>query len=411
MSYELPHLDPDPRDPGNPLVYKYLDNTTFQTFMHCPRHYFYSSVIGLRPGGPKGPIPSGDEHNVNLVFGSLIHEGADVYNKLVAAGVPTEEATIQTLGYVLNASWPEDQEKDVFGGRYVEVFQCPDRTKTVTKKGIKRCEWAKAEHLIENVTYVDGKPTCACGREVKPRIAYVCPENYKNRRNLARAMVALCDYFSASSNKVLVLPDGRIGSEFRWFQPLQVKSSDGSWVTMTGSFDRVSQDGVGNIFIDEYKTTKRQPNEAFWTGYEMSPQIHTYSWAAAKEFGVGTTARVIAIHIGVNFVEIYAKTVPFGLASLDEWQNELEHYVQESQVRAGLALTHVQKGIDPIEAYPRRLSACNGLPGASTTPCPFRDFCRLSPIDRMGFIENNFHQEPWNPLGSKATTIEEADPE
>jgi len=385
MIFTFPPMDPDPRDPGLPLTYKFLDNTTLQTMQHCWRHYWYSSVLGLRRDG---------EESVHLTFGTLIHDGADAWCKMVANGVPPEEATQETLAFVLQASWAQGAERDVFGGQYVEVFQCTDRTKTNTKKGIVRCLWSKAEHL-------GAKTQCECGRPVESRTAYVANEKYKNRRSLARAMVALCDQMAASDVQTIRHADGRVASELRWFQPLGVEGTDGQSITMTGSFDSVGADPAGRTIVREYKTTRRQPDEKFWAGYEMSPQVHTYTWAAQREFGPGTQVHVYAIHIGVGFVEVYVKPVYLAPGGLSEWQGEMEHYVQEGQIRARLAVEAAQQGRDPASAYPRRLSACASLPGAPTTPCPYRDFCRLDPSDRETFLESNFKQEPWNCLAPK----------
>lgn len=399
MSFEFPTMDPDPRDPGMPLVYQYVDNTTLQTMMHCWRHYWLSSVLGLRR---KPAVGSGPGESVHLTFGSLVHDAADLYCKLTAHGMGSDEATAHALQHALDASWPEGAERDLFGGRYVEVWQCQDRTKSVKSKGVKRCEWSYKEHAVEI-----GHKCPTCGREVDRRIAYACDERYKNRMTLARAVVALCDHMAASSLQMARHPDGRIASELRWFQPLRLKGTDGNPVMVTGSLDSVATDGAGRHIVREYKTTRRQVDEKFWTGYEMSPQVRTYTWAAVREFGKGTQVHVYALHIGVNFVEVYVKPVYLDPPSLEEWQQEMEIYTQEAQVRAGIAKNLALQGADPMGAYPRNLAACNSLPGAATTPCPFRDFCRLSPVDRQSFLESNFHQEPWNPIGQKGALLEE----
>jgi hypothetical protein len=398
-SADIPPLNPNPRCETLPFQLRIYDNSNFQIAQHCARHFYYSVIRGLRQGPPKGMEVPGAVGRPDLIFGSLIHDGADIYNKCLATGMDPEDATAMALGHVLKESWPENSEQDVFGGRYVSVFKCTDTTKTVTKKGVVRCPWSKAEHLVENAVWVDGVAQCACGREVKPHIAYVCNEKYKNRRNLARAMVALCDHLTASPGRPVVLEDGRVGSEVRWFQPLSITSPDGTPYVMTGSFDGVQSDGI-RTSLREYKTTKRQPDAKYFEGLEGSPQVSTYTWAATREFG-RIQVHLIVIHMGVNFVEVYQKPVHLGPASLAEWQTELEHYIQEMELRAALAARHEAEGRDPALAYPRRLSACASLPGAPTTPCPFASICRLNPGDREAFLASNYHVEPWSGLGTK----------
>jgi hypothetical protein len=396
-SRDIPPMDPNPRCDTLPFQLHIWDNSNFQIAQHCPRHYWYSVVRGLRQGPPAGMSVPGAVGRPDLIFGSLIHDGADVYNKALAQGIEVEDATALALGYVLRESWPEGQERDVFGGQYVWVYQCQDRTKTNTRKGIVRCGHSKAEHLHPCGGETMDCP--GCGGPVDQRIAYVCNEKYKNRRNLARAMVALCDHLTAAPGRPVVLEDGRVGSEVRWFQPLSIRSPNGTPYIMTGSFDGIQSDGI-RTSLREYKTTKRQPDAKYFEGLEGSPQVSTYTWAATREFG-RIQVHLIVIHMGVNFVEVYQKPVHLGPASLAEWQTELEHYIQEMELRAALAARHEAEGRDPALAYPRRLSACASLPGAPTTPCPFASICRLNPGDREAFLASNYHVEPWSGLGTK----------
>jgi hypothetical protein len=415
-SADLVPLDPNPFCASLPFQLLFWNNSSWQEAAHCPRLFWYSTVRGLRRNG----------REVHLDFGSLVHEGADVYSKAVAAGADTELATEFALDHVLKASWPEGQERDVFGGFYAEVFQCSDRTRTNSKKGITRCPWSKAEHLfdLEHVS-IDGTGVWMCKHCLQPvehRIAYLCTEKIKNRRTLARTIVALCDRMDAGSIKPRVLPDGRIGSEYRWFQPLAIQSPDLQYpdtvcqdygmqtkrrpYLMTGSFDGVAEAPGTRTVIPEYKSTQREPDPwSFWVGYEMSPQVHTYTWAGQKEFGPGTRVMLFAIHVGVGFTEIYPKTVYLSPAALQEWEGELAHKIQEFELRARLASDLEKRGEDPAAAYPRNLAGCNSLPGASTTPCPFRDFCRLDPADREAFLASNFEVAHYNPLGVKATEL------
>lgn len=404
-SKDMPHQDPSPFCTNLPYQLRIYDNSNLQTAMHCPRHYWLGVVRGLRSGPPAGGIKiPGQVGRPDLIFGSLIHDGADVYNKAVAAGLDPEDATAMALGYVLKESWPEGEEYDVFGGRYVRVYQCIDRTKTNTKKGIKRCEWSYKEHLIPDDTVQFRCP--GCKGYTDQRIAYVCDEKYKNRRTLARAMVALCDHLSAAPARPVILPDGRVGSEVRWFQPLDLQSPDGVPYMMTGSFDGVQSDGISTS-LREYKTTRRQPDAKFWSGLVGSPQVSTYTWAANREYG-RVKVHLIVVQLGVGFAEVYTKPVWLGPAALAEWQEEIQHYVAEYELRAQLALAHEAAGRDPALAYPRRISACASLPGAPTTPCPFYDVCHSSPGDREGVLANSFHVEPWSGLGTKGVG-EEAD--
>jgi hypothetical protein len=396
-------MEPSPWSKALPWTLSIWDNTAYQQAVHCWRHFLYAGIRGLRPNvGPWGLAP------IDLTFGSLIHDGVDVYTKAVAVGLGAEEATGLALSHTLTASWPVDAERDVFGGFYGSVWQCSDRTRTVTKKGIVRCPWSYKEHLADGSEADDcGQPICPhCRKPASLRLTYLCTEKTKNRRTLARSVVRLCDHLTAGSVRPLTMADGRIGSEYRWFRELSIASPDGSPYLMSGSFDGVASAPGVRTLGPEYKTTRRNPDEAFFSALTMSPQVHTYGWALDGEFGKGSRVMLYVIHVNPQFSEIFQKPVYMSPAALAEWQGELEHYVQEAELRAKLAQDLDARGEDPAAAYPRRLTACNGLPGAPTTPCPFRDFCRQDPTDRERFIADNFHEDRWNPIGVKGAAAQ-----
>ena len=384
-------LSPNPFSTALPLQLWAWDNTALQTLIHCPRHYLYSVVRGLRGSGG----------SVHLTFGTIVHDCADLFVKARASGISDDDALDAAVDHALRASWPEDSAQDAFGGAYSTVYQCRDRTRTVTKKGIQRCPQSFREHIGEG-------PCPACGGPVDQRIAYLTTEKVKNRRTLLRTVVELCDALARSNIRTMVLPDGRIGSELRWFRELPIPGPDGRNYVMTGSFDGVAQAGeAGGVVIPEYKTSGREPDDKFWLSYEMSPQVHTYAWAGVEEFGPSTQVMVFAAHVGPGHTEIWPKRVYISADRLAEWQEDLIGVIQEGELRARLAQQLEGEGRDPSAAYPRRLSACASLPGASTTPCPFRSYCKLDRADREDFIAANFEVAHWSPLGTKGAVAQE----
>jgi hypothetical protein len=386
-------LDPDPMSGSLPFQPRYWNNTWLQTLQHCPRHFWYSAVRGLKPLGS----------SVHLTFGTLLHGAADIKVKGAALGLSAEDATDAALDWVLEASWPAGSDKDVFGGQYLMLMQCQDRTKTVAKKGIKRCEWSYREHLYHH----DGDLCHGCGGELDTRIGYVCPEKVKNRRSLIRAVLALCDYLDSASIRAMRLEDGRIGSELRWFRELPMPSPDQAPYMMTGSYDGAALEGELNIPVGpEYKTTQREPNEAYFASMIASPQCQTYSWSGTKDFGERFRVLYLVLHIGQNSCEVVTKRVYLAPDQLLEWEADMMGVVQEGELRARAAAQLEQQNLDPSAAYPRRLSACHSLPGATSTPCEFRAYCTTPRCDREAFLGNNFEVAHFNPLGAKGIAKE-----
>ena len=375
-----------------PYQLRVWDQTALAGFMHCPRYYWLAQVQGWRPNG----------NRVDLDWGGWIHEGADVYIKALMAGASPESATELALGHVLSGT-ETDGGKDCFGGFYAPVWQCTDRTRTVSKKGIKRCPWSYKEHLADGSEADDyGNPMCPkCHRPAILRTAYICEEKVKNRRTLARSLVALCDAFAKSSLKPKRLSDGRIGSEIRWFRELSVQSPDGMPYLMTGSFDQVAEE-AGRTVIPELKTTRKDPNEGYYAQHSTGVQVHTYAWAADAQFpGESPKMLLAVIHVTATNTEIYFRTIRISPGSLAEWERDIGFWISFSEDLARNARLREEQGLDPAEAFPRRLTACNGMPSAPTTPCPLRDICRLDPSDRELFLAGNFHKDPWSPIGVK----------
>ena len=392
-SADLVKLDPDPMCASLPFQPRIINNTWLQLQMHCWRHWYYVGLRGLKTA----------ETSAHLTFGTLLHQGADIWTKGTALGLEPPDALDAALEHVLVESWPMGDEKDVFGGQYVEVYQCSDRTKTVTKKGIKRCEFSYREHLWHNDDNCQG-----CGREIERRTAYHCPEKVKNRRSLIRAVVTLCDHLAGANIRAMRLEDGRIGSELRWFRELPLASPDGTPYLMTGSYDGAALEGQLALPIGpEYKTTQREPNDAYFASMCASPQCLTYSWSGVQDFGKQFRVLYIVLYLTGGSCEIVTKRVYLAPDQLQEWEDDMLSYIREGEIRAGLAADLEGRGLDPIAAYPRRLSACHSLPGATSTPCEFLRVCTQPRCDREGSLDNNFKVEHYNPLGTRETEVKE----
>ena len=98
-SADLVKLDPDPMCQTLPFQPRFFNNTWLQTLQHCPRHFWYTAIRGLKAG------PS-----VHLTFGSLLHGAADIWVKGTALGLEPPDAMDAALEYVLRESWPKDAE-------------------------------------------------------------------------------------------------------------------------------------------------------------------------------------------------------------------------------------------------------------------------------------------------------------
>ncbi len=385
--------EPNPFCATLPWQLQYWDGTALAGYEKCPRFHYYQVHKGWR----------GLERSVHLDFGQLVHGGADVFNHaLIANGGDTEEATIDAVGWTLAAAWPPGQEHP-WGGRYMHVWTCNKGSVPNPKgKGPKvRCPEAKGKWIVMNHGVPHQCPTC--GGPVTDTTAFYPEHPAKNHRTLIRTVIAYCDFIAKSGMRPHVLPDGRVGSEFRFIRELPgAPSPDGTPYYIAGTGDSLMDLGEDELVLPDIKTTTMVPNAAYFGSFDPGIQFITYEWNGSGDFpGQHPKPKIICLHVQPNNTDVYLYPISHTAAQLLEHEKDMRYWIGRAEEDAREAQRLEEAGQDPAEAYRRNVTACNSCPGAPRTPCNFRDICRMPASERPAFLEGNFHEEPWNPIALK----------
>lgn len=390
-----------------PFQLRFWDGTALAGYMKCPRFHYYQVHAGWRGEG-----------SVHLDFGTLLHGAADVYNKSLASrlrvlkpdsvdaqAIAAEEATLDAVGWALEAAWPAKQA-DPWGGHYRHVWWCNKGTVSERRNGKKvnlRCPHAKGKWLVDEAAPHEC-PTC--GGETLEQIAFFGLDKVKNHQTLIRSVIAYCDELTKSAYRPVILPDGRIGSEMRFAHELDRITPDGDRYIITGTWDGLSTLGAldddPDLIIPDIKTTQKTPNEGYFGQFAPSVQFLTYGWAGAKGFPrERPQPHIVCVHVQQSNTDVYIYPLRHTPNSLAEHEVDMQYWIARAEDDARSAEVLARDGRDPAEAYRRNTTACNSCPGAPNTPCAFRDICRLDPTERGAFLRSNFRRDPWNPIEVK----------
>jgi hypothetical protein len=74
--------------------------TLLETFKACPRLFYYSFVVGIRPAGL----------SVHLTFGDIYHAALELYDRERSAGRDHEDATVHAVAFAMRESWDWQSE-------------------------------------------------------------------------------------------------------------------------------------------------------------------------------------------------------------------------------------------------------------------------------------------------------------
>ncbi len=343
------------------------------------------------------------DRSVHLDFGTLVHGGADVFNKaLIANGLDYEEATIDAVAWTLEAAWPADQEHP-WGGRYVHVWWCNKGSIPNPKgKGPKlRCPEAKGQWAVMNHGVPHQCPTC--GGDTVETIAFYPEHPAKNHRTLLRTVIEYCDFMARSGMRPHVLPDGRVGSELRFIRELPGEPSpDGTPYYIAGTWDSLMELGADELVLPDIKTTVVEPSASYFGSFDPGIQFITYEWEGAMDFPEHRPhPKIICLHVQPQNTDTYLYPISHTPEQLLEHEKDMRHAIGRAENNAREAQRLADAGLDPEEAYRRNKTACNSCPGAPRTPCNFRDICRMPASERRAYLEGNFRKEPWNPIAIK----------
>lgn len=258
---------PSPFLPGTKIQYAW-DSTSLGLLKTCPRLYQYTLLDGWSPKG----------ESIHLRFGSEFHSALWNYDRLIAEGIPHDEALRETLHALL-------------------------------------------------ITSADFNPA---PNPDHPRD----PARYKNRPALIRTVLYYLDDRRNDTLRTYQLADGTAAVElsFRFELGWGPEGSQSPQpYLLCGHLDRVAQDPNGDLFVEDHKTTTSSPGQYYFDQYDVNNQMSLYTTAGAVV--LEAPIRGVAINAVQLLIEPpYARFVrgfTFRTAEqLEEWQTDLSRWLQ-----------------------------------------------------------------------------------
>lgn len=353
------------------------DATALRMFMECPRKYQLGQLEGWRKVG-----------NIDIEFGSLYHEAAEMFDKLLLAKWDQESASWEVYKHFAYKTM------GLLETGYLPTWRCtsPDFVPRKTKvkagqsaevKNMKRCKRAKTAQYEGG--HRDGEHCPDCGLPTIDDFEMFCSNKNKNRDTLLRTILFYCDTADDRVRPYL-FPDGTPAVELSFRLPLPLASPDGTPYLLTGNMDGMVE-FAGEVVPRERKTAKGTPGMYFFDRYAPDVQIDTYDLAAWLYYSDLLDPKPHGVMVEVtqctaSFTRIERQIVNVPEERRAEWLQELQWWIKTAE------------GCAKEKFWPKNTSACNMYGG-----CPFRRVCRMAPAQRARFFPGEmFEKRQWNPM-------------
>ena len=262
-----------------------------------------------------------------------------------------------------------------------------------TKKRMVRCPNSKQLNAPNETSGSEVHVCQRCGEFCPIRPTYIPENKVKNRDTLLMSLVAYADAMDASALRVIRMPDGRLGSEYSFVRELTILTPDGEPYLVQGALDkvvRVGEDEDAEMVVPELKTTQKLADAQYFSQFEPAVQPSMYTWEIRAEFPDESPAPkvwIVCIQVAAGMTHIRMHQIHIPRAVTVEWEEDMGYWIKRAEADARDARNFELAGKSPTGAYRRNLTACNGLPGAPTTSCPFKRICTLAPSDREKFLQ------------------------
>lgn len=264
--------------------------------------------------------------SVHLKWGSDYNNSLVTYNQERAKGLDHEAATLMAVRFALTATWDETL----------------------------------------------GRP-------------WVSDEPTKTRETLVRSVIWYLEQFSEDPCETIVLASGLSAVEHAFRIGIEMISSlSGEAYMLCGYLDRLVEFN-GNIWVNDWKSTKYALDEKYFAQYSPNNQVSQYSFAGQIFSNAEIKGVIIdAVQLGVTFSRFQRAQIPRTQAQLEEWFHDSQHYILANE-------TYVKN-----QYWPQNDTACNRYAG-----CPFRPVCGASPEIRPRLLEGLYHRRMWDPLAHR----------
>ncbi len=343
---------PSPFLSGTNLQFAW-DSTSLGLLKECPRKYFYTIIEGWRS----------KSESVHLTFGIWFHKGLELYDKFKALGSTHDEATLETLEWLMGETWVYAwvAEPSIEGREVLKELPGNDETGTCPLYQVSVGPW-------------------------EPET----PHPNKSRETLVRSVLWYLEEYKADPAKTLILANGAPAVELSFRFESGLTAPDGTPYMLSGHMDRMVE-YAGDNFVMDRKTTGTSPGAYYFSNFNPDNQMTLYTIAGKVVYDIPVSGVIIdAAQIAVGFTS-FARGMTMRTASqLDEWMDGLQQHLAIAEGMALSPLSAVERG------WPMNEKSCGAYGG-----CVFRKVCSVDRAVRKNYLMTNFEVRRWNPLETR----------
>jgi len=354
--------------------------------MECSHQYYLHNVLGYTTR----------EEKVDLEFGSIYGEAVELFYRRIMEEGDTHDAAVRAaVRLVLGRTWDTERNVPTLG-EYVDGWRCLGLTKFKNEKG----NPAKCPFSHKGKYFPMPSPGfCGCGSKTAVERLWLPATDVKDRIQLVRAIVWYAEEVKNGALKPISVkyPDGSHKAAVEVQYRIPFATIGGIKYHVAGWFDGVKQlwgdgpqthPGEGEVFITDYKTTKNQLNDQYFSQFAPNVQVDLYGLVAGRALPADMPYSGVAIEAmqaGNGWVKFGWRVYPHSEERKEEFYKEILIWLSMAQ----------QFAIQNF--WPRNRTACRF--------CNFKEVCKAEPSIREAMLNAKFERSRWNPLLRKREPV------
>lgn len=374
----------------NPDLQTVWDASTISDLSECPRLYWLKHIRGFSPR----------EQKVDLIFGSAVGHGLEVFVKEIVENACThDEALTRALRVALEDTWDAEHGEPLLGA-FMEQWRCTGTEKYKNEKGNPaKCPWShKGKWFM-----APGPETCSCGSPTETKLRWLSDVPQKDRLQVLRTIVWYTEQIRGGFLRPVSLQtegDDRHQAmvEINWCIPFAEILGEQFW--LTGNWDSVKQLANSHdeqpllVHPTDYKTTKfpltPEHFQSYWPGW----QFEIYDMVAETVLPEGL--RELYGGVMIEAMQVGTGWIKFGNRIFTGSPEQRQETLRAVQYQLTKAALFAEQGYWPPEK-----SAC--------WHCPFKEVCGAEPHQRETLLREKFVRSFWNPLTRRREEAQDGD--
>lgn len=349
---------------------EHIDASRLADFQRCPKLFDYKHNYGYQAKGDK----------IDLIFGQLLGEGLELFEKRLLSGDSIDFAHKQALQHVLAGSTNPDGSNRF--GTFLDTWRCKGEKPYKNEKG----NAAKCPYSHKGKYYPSPAPDfCSCGSDIELHELWM---PVKAGKDIDRLVQLLVGYTDAAHTRKLI-PESLNGVpliEYYWEAPFDHELLLQP-VILCGNWDAVKS-FKPETFVVDYKSTGKGLTDAYWKQFTPNIQVDLYNMAAKKvlpQFDIKGVA-----------IEAFSTTGETGFRLFRATDAQKAETFLDTAFWIGLLQNCRLQNL-----WPRNRTSC--------FLCPFQSVCSRPPEARQGILDTQFERAMWNPQTRKLEPVEPCD--